>query len=54
MKKNVCLSSILTAALVLFGACTHTPILTVVFENVPDQTVDVNYAQIPDLSEISP
>ncbi len=53
MKKNVCLSSILTAALVLFGACTHTPILTVVFENVPDQTVDVNYAQIPDLSEIS-
>ncbi|MDE7357553.1 MAG: hypothetical protein K2M74_03865, partial [Bacteroidales bacterium] len=53
MKKNVCLFATLTAGLLPLGACTHTPTLTVVFENVPDQTVDVNYAQIPDLSEIS-
>lgn len=53
MKKNVCLFVTLTAGLLLLGACKHTPTLTVAFENVPDQTVDVNYAQIPDLSEIS-
>lgn len=52
MKKNVCLFCILTSGLLLLGACTHKPTLTVVFENVPDQTVHMSHAQISDLSEI--
>lgn len=51
--KKFCLFGVLATGLLLLGACTHKPTLTVVFENIPDQIVYMNYAQIPNLSEIS-